>query len=447
VSQSVTVVAVATTLNLPTPATTVYGQGQSATASVTEADGSTPSGTVQFSLDGQPLGSPVAVSGGSATSPSLSGLAPGSHTLTAAFTPTDPAVDAPASSSVVFVVDQAASSTSVSVASGSITATVAAVAPGAGTPTGTVTFEVDGTRVGTATLSGGTATLDDTVPTTARHQVAAVYGGDADFTGSSASTSLAGPSRAPTIVAHRSSQAKRTRYGWYDAPVRITFTCDANGSALTAPCPKPVTLSKNGAGQSVTRTISAVDGQTATVVVSGIDIDATTPSLTVGGVRRSASYPGSAPALVVHATDRVSGVASTVKRFSTGTASGPLQSRVVHYTVTATSRSGETRTVRGSYTVLGLYLEGLTVRDGVFELPIGGIRTIVVHSTQRPYYLYAGPSPVTPVGGGIPFVRTGPDTWALGVELFDGLFHPFSIWDLGVRIGSVTHVLAVRLTG
>jgi hypothetical protein len=97
--------------------------------------------------------------------------------------------------------------------------------------------------------------------------------------------------------------------------------------------------------------------------------------------------------------------------------------------------------------VLGLYLEGLTVRDGVFELPIGGIRTIVVHSTQRPYYLYAGPSPVTPVGGGIPFVRTGPDTWALGVELFDGLFHPFSIWDLGVRIGSVTHVLAVRLTG
>jgi hypothetical protein len=45
----------------------------------------TPTGTVQYAVDGQPLGDPVALVGGSASSAAVTGLAPGSHALTASY--------------------------------------------------------------------------------------------------------------------------------------------------------------------------------------------------------------------------------------------------------------------------------------------------------------------------------------------------------------------------
>src|SRR5262249_13697804 len=47
--------------------------------------GSVPTGTVQFAVDGNPFGAPVALSGGSATSSSTSTLSAGSHTITASY--------------------------------------------------------------------------------------------------------------------------------------------------------------------------------------------------------------------------------------------------------------------------------------------------------------------------------------------------------------------------
>jgi len=64
------------------------------------------------------------------------------------------------------------------------TATVAASAPGAGTPTGTVTF-MDGISVlGSGTLSGGAATFSTASLAVGAHSITVVYGGDADFNGS-----------------------------------------------------------------------------------------------------------------------------------------------------------------------------------------------------------------------------------------------------------------------
>ena len=58
------------------------------TANVTAADGTTPSGTVQFSVDGADFGDPVQVgSDGSAESATLASPDPGDHTVIAAFTP------------------------------------------------------------------------------------------------------------------------------------------------------------------------------------------------------------------------------------------------------------------------------------------------------------------------------------------------------------------------
>ncbi|MGB0050159.1 MAG: Ig-like domain repeat protein, partial [Terriglobales bacterium] len=72
-----TATAVSSSLN---PST--YGQAVSFTATVT---GNSPTGTVQFTVDGSNLGSPVALSSGSATSVTTSTLAVGTHTVTAMY--------------------------------------------------------------------------------------------------------------------------------------------------------------------------------------------------------------------------------------------------------------------------------------------------------------------------------------------------------------------------
>src|SRR5262249_24308599 len=65
----------------------VFGQSITLTATVTaNAPGSgTPSGTVQFTIDGSNFVSPVSLSGGSATSGSISSLTVGPHTITAVY--------------------------------------------------------------------------------------------------------------------------------------------------------------------------------------------------------------------------------------------------------------------------------------------------------------------------------------------------------------------------
>jgi hypothetical protein len=60
----------------------VYGQAVSFTATVT---GASPTGSVQFNIDGNPFGSPVTLASGSATSGTISTLSPGTHTVTAVY--------------------------------------------------------------------------------------------------------------------------------------------------------------------------------------------------------------------------------------------------------------------------------------------------------------------------------------------------------------------------
>jgi len=64
------------------------------------------------------------------------------------------------------------------------TATITANAPGAGTPTGTVTFMDGVSTLGTGTLGSGTATFTTSALAIGGHSITAVYGGDADFNGS-----------------------------------------------------------------------------------------------------------------------------------------------------------------------------------------------------------------------------------------------------------------------
>src|SRR5439155_915131 len=60
-----------------------------ATVSAVAPGSGTPAGTVQFNIDGSPFGSPVTLSGGSATSGNTTTPLLGTHTASADFTDTD----------------------------------------------------------------------------------------------------------------------------------------------------------------------------------------------------------------------------------------------------------------------------------------------------------------------------------------------------------------------
>jgi hypothetical protein len=194
-AQTVNQAASSTTIT-SNPNPSVFGQAVSFTATVSAvAPGSgTATGTVQFMDGGANLGSPVTLSGGSATftTPSLS---VGTHSITAVYSG-DTNFTGSTGSLPTQTVNQASSSTAVaSDTSPSVfgqavtfTATVSAVAPGSGTATGTVQFMDGGVNLGApVTLTGGPATFTTASLSVGTHSISAVYSGDTNFTASTGS--------------------------------------------------------------------------------------------------------------------------------------------------------------------------------------------------------------------------------------------------------------------
>jgi YVTN family beta-propeller protein len=410
----------------------VFGQPATATVAV----GNTHDGSVQFTLDGAAVGSPVPLDqDGTATSPELTGsdLAVGSHQVAAVFTPTDDNRYAGSSATPqTLTVSQAATKSSVTVTGTEITTAVAPVAPGAGVPTGTMRFYLAGNEIGSAGLLGGTATLAYQVPTGSAREVSTIYAGDAAFTGSSASTARRDPVISATV-----SSAKAPSNGWYAAPVTVTFTCEQTSAALTEACPAPVTLSRSGAGQSVTRTIMATDGGADTVAVSGINIDTVRPVVRVTGVRAGATYFATGPVAGCRATDSLSGVATcTVTRTTRG--------HRVSYVATATDRAGNRSSTRLVARTTSVAISGASMKDGHYVVHRGRTYTVLVAAATRPTYVYAAPSPRRPAGGDIPFKRVGKNQWALGVTFKQSMRH-HTWWNIGTRVRSHTTVTTVRV--
>ncbi len=138
-----TTTAVASSVNPSTAGTAV-----SFTATVT---GNSPTGTVQFVVDGSNFGSAVAVSGGTATSGSTSSLTVGTHTVTAVYSGDSGNLGSSGTLSGGQVVTKGVSATAVS---SSLNPSVygqavnfTANVTGIGTPTGTVQFVVDGVQL------------------------------------------------------------------------------------------------------------------------------------------------------------------------------------------------------------------------------------------------------------------------------------------------------------
>jgi hypothetical protein len=393
VAQTVEVAKAATDTALSfAPATPVHGESSTATATVTTEVG-TVSGAVQFEVDGDEVGAPVTVNGsGTATSPALGSLSAGDHTVTATFTPSDDQVHEGSDATQTLSVGKGTTGTTVTVAPSTVSATVAPVAPGAGAPSGTVTFSVGGTPVGTAPVTGGTATLTYSVPSGQTQQVAAVYSGDDDFLGSSDSTSR----QDPAITASVTSATAKSAGGWYRGPVTVTFTCTPNSAPLAGPCPAPVTLTGDGAGQSVTRSVLATDGGAATVSVTGIAIDGTVPTVAVEGVSDMEPYFVKGPKATCTGADVLSGLAScTIAKTKHGSE--------ITYVATATDLAGNTATASRTVRVDHFVVRGATFADGRYTVTAGQGYTLLVGALGQPRY------------GDQLFEKVGKHRWALGV--------------------------------
>ncbi|TWX38395.1 hypothetical protein ES689_06970 [Frigoribacterium sp. ACAM 257] len=138
------------------------------TATVAVAGGAAPAGSVTF-VDGTTTLATVAVAaGGTATTRLPASLAPGAHSLSAAFTPSVADQAASTSAATKITVDKAATTTTLRLSAGSqvhgatsritATASLTSVAGSAATGAGTVAFTVDGKVAARVAASGGRAT-------------------------------------------------------------------------------------------------------------------------------------------------------------------------------------------------------------------------------------------------------------------------------------------------
>lgn len=219
------------TTTLLQPGPVVHGQAVSFTAQVARVNGtSTPSGSVQFTVDGADLGAPVAVSGGVATSVATDTLSTGTHTVGARFAGDANLLTSTAATRELVVGKAPTSTVLTSTGSPTVTgqavtftATVGVVSPGVGQPAGGVQFNVDGEPYGTAVpLSGDTAQLTVSNLRPGNHDVQATYNGNADFASSRSAVQTHGVNRADTTVSLGTSNPDAV------AGEPLTFTADVD---------------------------------------------------------------------------------------------------------------------------------------------------------------------------------------------------------------------------
>lgn len=187
------------------------GEGVEFTAEVTSEAGVAPTGHVQFSVDGHPVGAAVALVDGTATSASVSDLAPGNHTVTVLYSG-DLRYGA-ATADIAQQVGVIATTTALALDRDfsvygdavTLTATVTPAEGRLGPPTGTVTFTENGQVVATASLAPG---ADDTAVATVTvsglgagdHAIRAEYAGSNRFGASTSGARNITVAKQPTAI-------------------------------------------------------------------------------------------------------------------------------------------------------------------------------------------------------------------------------------------------------
>jgi hypothetical protein len=191
-TKNLTITAAPTTTTLASnPNPSAYGTSATLTATVTANSPSTaiPTGTVNFKSGGTTITGcgAVTVSGAGQATCALSGVAGGSYSLTAVFTPSTGPTNFVTSTSSTLTQTITAASTTTTVSSStngastvgtSVTFTATVAASGA-TPVGTVVFKANGNTIAACpsavTLSSGTATCTTSALAVGSYSVTAVF--------------------------------------------------------------------------------------------------------------------------------------------------------------------------------------------------------------------------------------------------------------------------------
>ena len=359
----------------------VYGRLVTFTASVKSASPGTPTGTVTFKDSGLVLGT-VALTSGQATL-SNSTLGVGSHPITAVYSGS--ASFAGSTSSVLTeTVTKAATSSVVSSSLnpakyGSSIAFVATVKSSTtGVPSGTVTFRDGSSILGSVTLSSGKATLSRSTLAVGSHSISVVYGGSANFTGSTSSALTETVTKAGTSSVV-SSSLNPARYG-----NSVTFTTTVRPTTSGTP----------------TGTVTFRDGSTilASVALSGGKASLTRSNLTVGSHSIWAVYGGSAN--YTGSTSSVLGETVTKAATSSSVTSSLNPSRHGNaVTFTATVKSSTTGTPTGTVTFRdgGTSLGSVTLSSGraaltKSTLTVGSHSITVVYGGSSGFYGSTSPA-------------------------------------------------------
>jgi prepilin-type N-terminal cleavage/methylation domain-containing protein len=253
-----------------------YGQSLNFTASVSGSAG-TPTGTVQFKTDGTNFGSPVTLSGGSATSGATATLSVGNHTISAVYSGDSKysgstgTLTQIVNSSVATVA--ITSSTNPSTYNQSVTFTSTVSGP-AGTPSGTVQFMIDGSNFGSpVTLSGGTVNSNAISNlSVGNHTINAVYSGDSAY--SSNVSTLSGGQTVNLLSSATAVTSLKNPASPSDA---VTFTA---------------TVSPSGATGTVQFKVDGSNFGVPVMLVSGTANSDTTSSLATGTHTITAVYSG-----------------------------------------------------------------------------------------------------------------------------------------------------------
>src|SRR5207249_4636951 len=226
------------------------------TASVTSPVTGTPTGTVTFQDGASALGTGT-LSGGTATF-TTSALKAGTHSITAIYGG-DANFTGSTSPILTQTINQTASSSSVvtssnnpSIVGTAVTFTASVTSPVTGTLTGTVTFQDGASALGTGTLSGGTATFTTSGLTAGTHSITAIYGGDANFAGSTspvltqtvADFSLSASPTAASATAGSTSTYAITITPQGGFSQTIAFQC--SGAPMLAVCTAPGSVTPTG---------------------------------------------------------------------------------------------------------------------------------------------------------------------------------------------------------
>jgi hypothetical protein len=272
-------------------------------------------------------------------------------------------------------------------AGGAVTFTATIDGSAGAAPSGTVNLIVNGAYLGTASVDGGVASFTATALPSGNDQVAAVYGGDVNYAGSTSSPA------AVDVVGSVSTTTLSASTSQIQQGSQVMLTATVSGSAQTPTGTVTFSLDGNTLGTTQVAGNGAAQLSTSTLPLGTDDVIANYS----GDTTYSAS---TSPPVAIDVTATANTSASTINLTSSANPAAVGAPLTLSATVSAASGSGPTPTGTVTFTLGGNALGSAQVQgNGVAQfttslLPLGNDSIVASYSGDTTYSTSTS-SPVT----------------------------------------------------